>query len=187
MYRGFGIRSLNFCLFLLYLFGSTSTYAGMVWVGVGVNPSEISRLKTDEKFLNTVFVSAPKGQSINLDKAWHGIHFLLTGNAEAANSLSSKVIFGGESFGPDLGYGPAQLLTPAEVKGIAKLLMKETPERLAARYDPVAFEQADIYPSVIWVREGKAALTYVLGYYRKLVEFYQNAAERGNAVVFVIQ
>ena len=69
---------------------------------------------------------------------------------------------------------------------IAKLLSKETPEVLAKRYDPQALERADIYPDGIWVREGPEAWKYVLAFYKQLVLFYQQAAERGDAVVFVV-
>ena len=158
----------------------------MVWAGVAVDPAVVSRLKKDEAFLEQTLDTTEKGRSVYLDKAWHGIHYLLTGSTEATNTLSSKVIFGGESLGPDQGYGPAQLLTPAEVKAIAELLSKETPEVLAARYKPQALEGAKIYPTVIWVREGPEALRYVLQFYRQLIIFYQQAAERGDAVVFVI-
>jgi Domain of unknown function (DUF1877) len=158
----------------------------MVWVGVAVDPALVPRLKVDERFLEKTLDEAPKDRSVYLDKAWHGIHFLLSGSAEATSTLSSKVIFGGESFGPDQGYGPAQLLTPAEVKAIAELLAKETPELLSTRYNPQALERAKIYPSIIWVREGPDALKYVLQFYKPLVQFYQRAAERGDAVIFVV-
>jgi hypothetical protein len=46
--------------------------------------------------------------------------------------------------------------------------------------------RADIYPSVIWERDGEEALEYVLDYYKKLVAFYKRAAERGQAVILSI-
>lgn len=171
---------------VIFMLGLSSANAGMVWSAVAVDPSQIHRLKSDNTFLDLTFVNAPKDRSVYLDKAWHGIHYLLTGSSAGTASLASKVIFGGESFGPDQGYGQAQLLTPTEVKAIAALLTTETPERLAARYEPKALERAEIYPSVIWVREGKEALDYVLTFYKKLVVFYQQAAERGNAVIFAV-
>jgi Domain of unknown function (DUF1877) len=50
--------------------------------------------------------------AVDLDKAWHGIHYLLTGTTLSNRTLASKVIMGGEDIGPDFGYGPAQLLQP---------------------------------------------------------------------------
>ena len=67
---------------------------------------------------------------VDLDKAWHGIHYLLTGSVESNGTLASKVIMGGENIGPDRGYGPAQLLKPAEVKAIAQLLEETSPDML---------------------------------------------------------
>ncbi|MEX8505739.1 YfbM family protein [Leptothrix ochracea] len=171
---------------VIFMFGLSSANASLVWSAVAVDPNQIQRLKSDNDFFEVTFDSAPKDRSVYLDKAWHGIHYLLTGSSTATATLASKVIFGGESFGPDQGYGQAQLLTPTEVKAIAALLTTETPERLAARYEPKALERSEIYPSVIWVREGKEALDYVLTFYRKLVKFYQQAAERGDAVIFAV-
>lgn len=177
---------LKFILTFIALCGFSFAHAGMTWTGVSVDSTLIQQLRTDEKLLEKTLYESPKDQTIYLDKAWHGIHFLLTNNAGATETIGSKVIFGGESVGPDYGYGQPQLLTPTEVKQIAQLLEKETPERLAARYIPVQLEKADIYPTIIWVREGNDALKYVLQFYNELVKFYAKAAKEGKAVVFVI-
>jgi hypothetical protein len=123
---------------------------------------------------------------IDIDKAWNGIHYLLTGSVESNGTLASKVIMGGEDIGPDRGYGPAQLLKPTEVKAIAHLLEGTTPDILRQRFRPKEMTRADVYPGVIWERDGDDALRYVLDYYKKLVAFYKRAAERGQAVILVI-
>jgi len=123
---------------------------------------------------------------VDLDKAWHGIHYLLTGSVESNGTLASKVIMGGEDIGPDRGYGPAQLLKPAEVKAIAQLLEATTPDMLRKRFKPKEMTRVDVYPGVIWDRDGDEALSYVLDYYKKLVAFYKLAAERGQAVILAI-
>jgi hypothetical protein len=123
---------------------------------------------------------------VDLDKAWHGIHYLLTGSNDSNGTLASKVIMGGKNIGPDRGYGPAQLLRPAEVKSIAHLLEETTPDILRARFKPKEMTRARIYPEIIWERDGDEALSYVLDYYKKLVAFYQRAAERGQAVILAI-
>jgi Domain of unknown function (DUF1877) len=181
------MQMIKFFFTFFLLINSQPILAGLVWLGVAIPPSEVTRLKADPEYVEKVFESSPDDKSVGLDKAWHGIHFLLTGSGGPTESLSSKVIFGGESFGVDLGNGQAQLLTPIEVKKIAELLQIETPEKLASRYVPLALENAKIYPTIIWVREGQEALSYVLDYYKKLVVFYQRAAARGDAVIFVVQ
>lgn len=123
---------------------------------------------------------------VDLDKAWHGIHYLLTGSIEPNGTLASKVIMGGEDIGPDQGYGPAQLLKPDEVKEIAQLLERTTPDMLRERYKPKEMTRAGVYPAIIWERDGNEALEYVLDYYKKLLAFYKRAAERGQAIIFAI-
>jgi hypothetical protein len=123
---------------------------------------------------------------IDIDKAWHGIHYLLTGSIESNSTLASKVIMGSENIGPDRGYGPAKLLYPTEVKAIAHLLEEITPDVLRRRFKPREMTQVGVYPAVIWERDGEEALTYVLDYYKKLVAFYKLAAEKGQAVLLVI-
>jgi hypothetical protein len=123
---------------------------------------------------------------IDLDKSWHAIHYLLTGSADSNNTLASKVIMGGEGIGPDRGYGPAQMLTPVEVKAIAHLLEQTSPQVLRKRYRPKEMTQAQIYPGDIWERDGDEALNYVLENYAKLIQFYKRAASRGQAVILVI-
>jgi hypothetical protein len=136
----------------------------------------------------TAWLAAHKANdtSVDLDKAWHGIHYLLTGSAEPNDTIASKVIFGGESIGRDAGYGPAQLLKPDEVKAIAQLLDATPPEVLQKRFKPEEMTRAKVYPSVIWVRDGDEALKYLLDNYKNLVAFYKRAAERGQAVIFAL-
>ncbi len=49
---------------------------------------------------------------IDLDKAWHGVHYLLTGQADGGELPHSLAVTGGEEFGPEVGYGPARFLIP---------------------------------------------------------------------------
>lgn len=123
---------------------------------------------------------------IDLDKAWHAIHYLLTGRVDPDRSVASKVIWGDEDIGPDLGYGPARLLGPAQVRAVAKLLAATPPATLRKRYRPQKMTEQGVYPDVIWAREGDGALDYVLPYYERLVQFYRRAAERGQAVIMAI-
>jgi Domain of unknown function (DUF1877) len=169
---------------------SCPALAGMTWSARAIDPTRIDALKRDDKLLEqTLFGDTRQAEvadtEVDLDKAWHGIHFLLTGGAGSNGSLASKVIMGGESIGPDRGYGPAQLLKPAEVKAIAHLLEETTPDMLRERFKPKEMTRAAVYPGV-WGNDGGEGLGYVLDYYKKLVAFYKRAAQRGQAVIFVI-
>jgi Domain of unknown function (DUF1877) len=120
---------------------------------------------------------------VDVDKAWHGIHYLLTGQGEGGVPPQSLAVFGGEEFGPDLGYGAARFLTPDEVRSVAATLARLPPEALVPQFDPRDMEAKQIYPNGIWVRDGQEALDYALDNYQPLQVFYRDAAARGDAVI----
>jgi hypothetical protein len=58
---------------------------------------------------------------LDVDKAWHGIHFLLTGAAWGDNRPECFIVASGREIGDDdVGYGPARGFTSSEVKQIAE-------------------------------------------------------------------
>nr|CAP48980.1 putative integron gene cassette protein [uncultured bacterium] len=118
---------------------------------------------------------------IDVDKAWHGIHYLPTGTSDEGQPPLSWAILGGAELGDDMGYGPARILTPEQVKAVAGALPSE--ETFKASYAPQAMEAAQVYPDVIWVRDGDEALEYLVENYKVMVEFYQSAASRGDGAI----
>jgi hypothetical protein len=46
------------------------------------------------------------GHSVSLDKAWHGLHYLLCGKLEPAPGPLGQAVFGGSEIGENRGYGP---------------------------------------------------------------------------------
>lgn len=118
---------------------------------------------------------------IDVDKAWHGIHYLLTGTAGEGTTPLSWAVLGGKEIGEDVGYGPARLLTAEQVKKISEVLLNE--DDFKAAFAPEAMEAAQIYPDVIWVRDGQESLEYLVENYRELVAFYRAAALRGDGAI----
>lgn len=122
-----------------------------------------------------------EGIDTDLDKAWHGVHFLLTGTAWAGTPPLDFLVAGGQTVGAeDLGYGPGRVFSAAEVRRIHAAVAAVPDEELARRYSPDAMKEADIYPS-IWDRAPEAddAREYVLSYVTTLREFLANASRRG--------
>lgn len=119
--------------------------------------------------------------SMDVDKAWHGIHYMLTGQAEGGEAPLAWAIMGGKEVGDDIGLGPARLLTHVQVSMIAEALPDE--DAFKAAFDPQAMQAAGIYPDTIWMRDGTSARDYVLEYYRDLVAFYRAAAQRVDGAV----
>lgn len=125
-------------------------------------------------------------KKLDIRKAWHGIHFLLTGECYSNESPLAMAIFGGTEIGEDVEDSTTRYLTPEQVKEIATALRDVSKEDLAQRYVPSAFEENNIYPTEIWKSEGNQALEYLLNYYELMVAFYQSVAVRGEAVLIDI-
>ena len=127
--------------------------------------------------------AAQRARNIDLDKAWHGIHFLLTGKAwDKGGQAQGLAILGGQDIGPDQGYGPARFVTPPQVADVAAALATLDDAELARRYDVQAMEQQQIYPGM-WERDGDEGLEYLQHYFKHLQRFYADAAGRGDAVL----
>jgi Domain of unknown function (DUF1877) len=154
---------------------------GMIGYCKAVTPDELASILADPAKVKAVVYSTEK-PPLDLDKAWWGIHFLLTGEyGPGAEPISWAIMGGLELEGPDLGYGPPRYLRPDQVAAVAAALTGVSAETLAGRFDADAFTKADIYPS-IW-DEGSEAADYLIDYYRKLVRLYSEAAKAGHAML----
>jgi hypothetical protein len=139
-----------------------------------------------EAFLNDQLKSEDPSGTIDVDKSWHLIHFMLTGQADGGPEPLSWAVLGGEEVGEDVGYGPARILQPDQVKGISSALSEISIEEFNSRYDPAAMKAADVYLSDMCVRDGDEALEYISDNYSALVDFYRSAAEGGKGAVLLL-
>lgn len=159
---------------------------GMVACFTSLPPEQLQRLRDDpdeiEEFLYPDGGSEEPPNYYDLDKSWHGLHYLFTGETYGGKPPLSQAVLGGVEFGEDGGYGPARYLTQDEVRSIAGALSQVTPDALAQRFDPQDMENRQIYPS-IWAEEGDEALDALLDGFSGLQRFYAGAAARGEAVI----
>ncbi len=163
---------------------------GMVACFAGADVGTISRLKANPEDIED-FLYPDDGESepehyMDVDKAWHCIHFMLTGSAEGGAEPLVGAFFGGENAGEDMGYGPARLMQPEQVQRISAALSVIDEESFKARYHPSALAAANIYLADMCVRDGDDALDYLVSNYHELVEFYRATAERGDGAVLWI-
>src|SRR5687767_12235877 len=78
-----------------------------------------------------------EGERTDLDKAWHGLHYLLTRTAWEGDAPLNFLVAGGREVGDiDVGYGPARVLSAAEVRAAADALARLTDEELRSRFNP---------------------------------------------------
>ncbi len=125
----------------------------------------------------------PDGVHLDIEKSWHAIHFLLTGDTWGGQPPLLHVVMGGAEIGDeDVGYGPARGLTPYEVQAVSSALREISGEALWSRFDEQAFAAAEIYPEG-WSADGK---DYVVEHYEALRRFFAEAAEAQDAMLLYL-
>jgi hypothetical protein len=119
------------------------------------------------------------GKFFSLDKAWHALQFMLNGHPFEGTGPLFDAILGGTEIGEDMGYGPARVLTPDEVRAVAVALNKVDRTELKKKFDPKAFKKNDIYIGDWDFKELNARL-------KELTTFFEEASENGNAMLLTI-
>jgi hypothetical protein len=130
----------------------------------------------------------PSPDEDDVDKAWHGIHFLLTGSAWDGEPPLNFLVAGGREIGNvDVGYGPARGFTSAEVAEIARALEKISSDDLRARFDGEQLMSAEIYPE-IWDRDPAEddMLGYLVDYFEPMKALISRGAREGRALLVYI-
>ena len=114
------------------------------------------------------------GDMLDIDKAWHGIHFLLTGTTWDGSGPLSFIVNNGQNIGDvDVGYGPARAFSAARTREIYLALKSVSLADLRAAYDPEKFAELDIYPD-IWEdadEERQEGITYLLEHFSAMRKF----------------
>jgi hypothetical protein len=129
-----------------------------------------------------------EGEVESLDKAWHGIHYLLTGTAWEGDPPLNFLVSGGQEVGEeDVGYGPARTLTPRDAREIASALAALSDERLRARFAPKEMMRLEIYPE-IWDRDPAEddTLGYLMAYVGQLRAILASVVARGHGLLVTI-
>ena len=130
-------------------------------------------------------LSDGEGLIADLDKAWHGIHFLFTGSADDGRPPLNFLVAGGTEVGEeDVGYGSARAFTAAETREIATALATVSDDELRGRFAPKAMMAADIYPG-IWDRDpdDDDTLGYLIEYVGTLRETLATVTGHGHGLM----
>ena len=122
----------------------------------------------------------PDGRLL-LDKSWHALHYLLTGRADEAPPPLGNAILGGTPLGPDLGYGPARLLSPAEVQEVAVALSMVRAEDLDKQCNLSTMKTVQVYAC-----NEQDDLLLAKNYFGKLKAFYAKAAKRQHGMLLYL-
>jgi hypothetical protein len=148
--------------------------------------TQIPAFEADPSGLDELLES--DGEGFYLDKAWHGIHFLLTGTAYGGDGPLASILFGrslGDAVERD-GAIASHALTSADVRAFDDALSTITIEEFAGRFDARAMMKAEIYPD-FWDEEDEEneedVLEYLVEYYEKLRGGVRAARDKGLGLI----
>lgn len=123
------------------------------------------------------------GTVLELEKAWHGLHYLYTGDVEDGDEPAGFLVAGGEEVeGDDAGYGPPRVLAPEQVRAWADFLAGMSDEDLRGRYDPERMTELAVYPEVWQDDDAAGTVAWLLGHAGRLRQFVAEAAAAGEAI-----
>jgi uncharacterized protein DUF1877 len=149
--------------------------------------SEIERLLANPADVTRFLYGSEAGEHerVNLKKAWHAIHFVLTGSRLGGDEPLNFLIAEGTPVGEvDVGFGPARVLTSAQVQSIAAALAAIEPDDVARRIDVRKLDDEVIYPGN-WQRDG-IGVDYIVDNYRNMRKLIQASATRGQGLILYI-
>ena len=122
---------------------------------------------------------------MDLDKAWHTLHFLFTGSAWEGDFPHGFLVSCGKPVGDvDVGYGPARGFLSGEVLKIAEYMTTLDTNILRSSLDPKKLVEAEIYPNF----GSDAAISdedwdYISGAFEQTREFVTETARRRMALL----
>src|SRR5262245_6806957 len=125
-------------------------------------------------------VESGGGPVLDIHKSWHGLHWLLCGEAWDGPEPLKHVVLGGEEIGDDMGYGPARLVNAATVRAVAEALAGIGHDTLEQRYDATAMAAAQIYsfdPDDADWRDD------FLDAFDRVKQLFSDAADRGHSIL----
>ena len=117
---------------------------------------------------------------LDIDKAWHGVHFVLTGDDEIDSKVASEdpltwVVFGRDRRG---------WITVGDVNRVSEALNRVTTKDFEDRFKSRDFDGKRIYP-ISW-KVGEQDLEYLSRVFGELKEFYHVAAREGQGIAMRI-
>ena len=128
--------------------------------------------------------STAPAHSVSLEKAWHGLHYLLTGQVGEDHGPLGFLLAGGEQLGDDE-ESPVRWFTPEETEQIHKALSGISDDELWSRFDADEMEQRGIYPG-IWDEPEEDLKEEYLTYYEELKKVVTAATNNGEGLIVTI-
>jgi hypothetical protein len=123
------------------------------------------------------------GDEIDLDKAWHIVHFLLTGTADKVPAPAGALLNDSQPITKeDICLGPPWALLPAEAKKFAAIVAALTPDEVEQRLDLAAMKSAKVYLAEE-MRDIQELRSYALHHLAALRSFMATASDNDQGVI----
>jgi Domain of unknown function (DUF1877) len=155
---------------------------GMIGYFKAATPNELAALLDDPSSADTYIESAVSAHRLmDIDKSWHGIHFILTGEnmdmGMGGEPPACLVIMGGRL----VHDGPVRYLSAVEVAEIAAFVERFTPEQFRSQFDEVA---STANAMNVWRGDDPAELVKpFVEDYSSLRTYYIEAGKVGSAML----
>ncbi|MDQ2769438.1 MAG: YfbM family protein [Bacteroidota bacterium] len=147
-------------------------------------------LNKPDEVMDFVDSEVPTSEEIELDKAWHGLHFMLTGEAWEGAEPLCYLLSSGEQIGDeedhDVGYGPARCINAQQVKNFSDALSGITEKEFSSRYDSQKMTALELYPRG-WEEEPVEMRDWLTQSFIDLQKFVKKAASRNKALLVWLQ
>jgi hypothetical protein len=131
----------------------------------------------------------PTEPALCLEKSWHMLHYLLSGDIDPTGE-AGDLLLTGEELGEDQGYGPARLHSPTETQLFSDFLESRETANLQAGIDFREMSRLGVYPMVPggwgWGSdaEHESALRQdVAFYFPRLRDYVSKMSDKGNALL----
>lgn len=122
---------------------------------------------------------------LDLDKAWHGLHYLLCGDAFQGEEPLFNALMGGRPINEDETEDIiVRYLTPAQTREVSQALEGIGEGELKKAFAPEAMNEAGVYPAPDWTDAGE--LDYLLEYYGPLKDYYRQAADNDEGMLIYV-
>lgn len=148
-------------------------------------PSSAINVDTDNLVQEFLFKDTPAADLVDFDRAWDVLNMMLTGEPFGVSGPLALFYFQGEEIGSDCGYGPARYVPAEVVKTFARALRGLSDHELASRFDPVAFQAAQLYSANLFSEDG-VEVDYIMQGVPKLRRFADHCVETSSGALVAI-
>jgi len=137
---------------------------------------------------NLLFSGEHRDELVSIDKAWHAIHYILTGEVWEVpeDDILAQLILGGEPVNDeDMGYGPIRWISKEIVSRLSDAMDEWDMERFRAKFNLKDMAENEIYP-IIKDEDEEIFFQYVWENFATLKQFFRETAEKGlNMLTFL--